>query len=163
MRFRELTLLTVVYADVKYTRCQAIELQQKFNFTVTDDVIVDDIDCINRAVDAATVELGSPDLWTHNLENGFYIVPYFFDANHTEEEKSFIRLAASNFQESTCIRLREIGSTEIYYNRRLRLTRDEGCWSFVGALSTTRASFAQQLNLGPDCVKVNCFNFDFIT
>ena len=154
MRFRELTLLTLVQADVKYTKCQAIELQQKLNVTVTEDVIVDDIDCLNRAIDAATVELGSPDLWTHNLENGFYIVPYFFDANHTDEEKSFIRSSARSFQENTCIRLREIGSSEIYYTRRLRLTRDDGCWSFVGAHSTTRASFAQQLNLGPDCMKV---------
>ena len=58
-------------------------LQEKFNYTVPTEVIKQVGDCSVRAVDANTVELGSPDLWTHNLENGFYIIPFYFDADHT--------------------------------------------------------------------------------
>ena len=99
MLLREVLLLsTAINADVRYTKCQADELTALFNFTISDDVIVGDIECAtSKAVDANTVELGSPDLWTHNLENGFYVIPFFFDADHTDDEKRLIRAATANF------------------------------------------------------------------
>ena len=66
-----------------FNKSKAKILLEKFNYTVPSEVIREVGECANRAVDANTVELGSPDLWTHNLENGFYIIPFYFDANHT--------------------------------------------------------------------------------
>ena len=82
-------------------RCQAEQYKTVFNYNIPEEVIVD-VDCVSqRAIDAGLVEDGLPELWQHHLENGFYVVPYFFDinGNHTEHEKTKIRAALKSFQE----------------------------------------------------------------
>ena len=78
-----------------------------------------------------------PELWQNNLENGFYIVPYYFvddeGKEHTEEEKENIRASLTVFEENTCLKMRQVNFDDSSYPSRLRITReDEGCWSYVG-------------------------------
>ena len=144
-------------SDIRYTECQADILLEKYDYKVPPQNIDQNIECDReRAIDANVANGEIPLLFDKIRENGWLIVPFYFDnlepsGTHSEEERSIVRKKLLQFEEHTCIKVREVTRNDTFYEHRLRITRkDEGCWSYVGA-QTIQRTLTQQINLGPGC------------
>ena len=59
----------------------------------------------------------------------------------TDEQKEAVRVKLKQFEESTCIKMRETSLNATYYSDRIRVTSFvEGCWSYVGAQTLIAAN-----------------------
>ena len=69
--------------DIRYTKCQADKIREKYKIKIPSSVINNDIQCQNeseRGIDGHVLQEGIPELWTNHIENGFYIIPFYFES-----------------------------------------------------------------------------------